>query len=183
MTPLAKDTLNARRVTVVTAGTTDASLPADLAPVADVRRVTIGSDHSGIAPEEGTRAVSARPRSGRVSMLARTQQIRSTIPTSRQRWPCQWRDVRRTRGSSSTAPGSDPRSPPTRSVASARRCVSTKRRPVFARAQRRERPGAGSVAAAWRRRRRSHRRRVARDGDARGALHQAPAEDSPAGRL
>jgi ribose 5-phosphate isomerase B len=48
VTPLAKDTLNARRVTVVTAGTTDASLPGDLAPVADVKRVTIGSDHSGI---------------------------------------------------------------------------------------------------------------------------------------
>jgi ribose 5-phosphate isomerase B len=48
VTPLAKDTLSARRVTVVGAGTTDASLPPDLAPVADVRRVTIGSDHSGI---------------------------------------------------------------------------------------------------------------------------------------
>lgn len=48
VTPLAKDTLSARRVTVVAAGTTDASLPADLAPVADVKRVTIGSDHSGI---------------------------------------------------------------------------------------------------------------------------------------
>jgi ribose 5-phosphate isomerase B len=49
VTPLAKDTLAARRVTVVPAGTSDASLPQDLAPVADVRRVTIGSDHSGIA--------------------------------------------------------------------------------------------------------------------------------------
>ena len=49
VTPLAKDTLAARRVTVVAAGLSDASLPSDLAPVADVRRVTIGSDHSGIA--------------------------------------------------------------------------------------------------------------------------------------
>jgi ribose 5-phosphate isomerase B len=48
VTPLAKDTLSARRVTVVSAGTTDASLPPDLAPVADVKRVTIGSDHSGV---------------------------------------------------------------------------------------------------------------------------------------
>jgi ribose 5-phosphate isomerase B len=48
VTPLAKDTLAARRVTVVRAGTTDASLPADLAPVADVRRVVIGSDHTGV---------------------------------------------------------------------------------------------------------------------------------------
>jgi ribose 5-phosphate isomerase B len=49
VTPLARDTLAARRVTVVAAGTVDPSLPADLAPVADVRRVTIGSDHSGVA--------------------------------------------------------------------------------------------------------------------------------------
>jgi ribose 5-phosphate isomerase B len=49
VTPLAKDTLAARRVTVVATGSTDPSLPVDLAPVADVRRVTIGSDHSGVA--------------------------------------------------------------------------------------------------------------------------------------
>jgi ribose 5-phosphate isomerase B len=49
VTPLAKDTLAARRVTVVPAGSADPSLPADLAPVADVRRVTIGNDHTGIA--------------------------------------------------------------------------------------------------------------------------------------
>ena len=48
VTPLAKDTLAERRVTVVPAGSTDAALPADLAPVADVRRVTIGNDHTGI---------------------------------------------------------------------------------------------------------------------------------------
>ena len=49
VTPLARDTLAARRVTVVPAGTVDATLPADLAPVADVRRVAIGSDHTGLA--------------------------------------------------------------------------------------------------------------------------------------
>jgi len=49
VTPLARDTLSARRITVVAAGASDAHLPADLAPVADVRRVTIGSDHSGVA--------------------------------------------------------------------------------------------------------------------------------------
>jgi ribose 5-phosphate isomerase B len=49
ITPLAKDTLAARRVTVVPAGSTDASLPADLAPAADIRRVAIGSDHTGLA--------------------------------------------------------------------------------------------------------------------------------------
>ena len=49
VTPLARDTLSARRITVVDAGSSDAQLPADLPPVADVRRVTIGSDHSGVA--------------------------------------------------------------------------------------------------------------------------------------
>jgi len=48
VTPLARDTLKARRVTVVPAGSTDASLPADLAPVADIRRVAIASDHTGV---------------------------------------------------------------------------------------------------------------------------------------
>ncbi len=49
VTPLARDTLAARRVTVVPAGTFDPMLPADLAPPADIRRLTIGSDHSGVA--------------------------------------------------------------------------------------------------------------------------------------
>ncbi len=49
VTPLARDTLSARRVTVVATGTSDPQLPADLVPVADVRRVVIGSDHSGVA--------------------------------------------------------------------------------------------------------------------------------------
>jgi ribose 5-phosphate isomerase B len=41
--------LSERRVTVVAAGSLDPTLPADLAPVADVRRVTIGCDHTGLA--------------------------------------------------------------------------------------------------------------------------------------
>jgi len=49
VTPLAWDTLRARRVTVVPAGTVDAALPPDLAPVEAVRRVVIGSDHTGLA--------------------------------------------------------------------------------------------------------------------------------------
>jgi len=49
VTPLAWDTLRDRRVTVVPAGTVDPTLPPDLAPVADIRRVAIGSDHSGVA--------------------------------------------------------------------------------------------------------------------------------------
>ena len=49
VTPLAQDTLRARRVTVVPAGSSDPFLPPDLAPVADVRRIAIGSDHTGLA--------------------------------------------------------------------------------------------------------------------------------------
>lgn len=49
VTPLAQDTLRERRVTVITAGALDPSLPADLAPVSPARRVAIGSDHTGLA--------------------------------------------------------------------------------------------------------------------------------------
>jgi ribose 5-phosphate isomerase B len=49
VTPLARDTLAERRVTVVPAGSVDPDLPADLGPVSPVRRVAIGSDHTGLA--------------------------------------------------------------------------------------------------------------------------------------
>jgi ribose 5-phosphate isomerase B len=49
VTPLAADTLRERRVTVVPAGSVDPALPADLGPVSPVRRVVIGSDHTGLA--------------------------------------------------------------------------------------------------------------------------------------
>jgi ribose 5-phosphate isomerase B len=48
VTPLAKDTLAARRITLVAPGALDSSLAANLVPTADIRRVTIGSDHSGL---------------------------------------------------------------------------------------------------------------------------------------
>ena len=49
VTPLARDTLASRRVTVIPAGSADPSLPGDLAPTADIRRVAIGCDHTGLA--------------------------------------------------------------------------------------------------------------------------------------
>ena len=49
VTPLARDTLAARRITVIAAGSADPALPPDLAPVAEVRRVAIGTDHTGVA--------------------------------------------------------------------------------------------------------------------------------------
>jgi ribose 5-phosphate isomerase B len=48
ITPLAQDTLRARHVTVVSDDSV-ASDEAGLAPVADVRRVTMASDHTGVA--------------------------------------------------------------------------------------------------------------------------------------
>lgn len=48
VTPLARDTLRARRVTVVAIGMSDPELPAGLAPAADARRVAIGADHTGV---------------------------------------------------------------------------------------------------------------------------------------
>ena len=48
VTPLAADTLKARRVTVVSEDTLDRS-DEGLAPVAEIRRIAIGSDHSGLS--------------------------------------------------------------------------------------------------------------------------------------
>jgi ribose 5-phosphate isomerase B len=48
VTPLARDTLQARRVTVVAAGSVEPDM-SGLAPAADVRRVAIASDHTGVA--------------------------------------------------------------------------------------------------------------------------------------
>jgi ribose 5-phosphate isomerase B len=53
VTPLAQDTLKARRITVVREGV-DVDL-ATLAPVADVRRVALGSDHTGVALKSAIR--------------------------------------------------------------------------------------------------------------------------------
>jgi ribose 5-phosphate isomerase B len=48
VTPLAADTLKARRVTVVSDDQLDRSQE-DLAPTSDIRRLAIGSDHTGLA--------------------------------------------------------------------------------------------------------------------------------------
>lgn len=48
ITPLARDTLAARRITVIPTGLADPSLPDDLAPVAEIKRVAIGCDHTGV---------------------------------------------------------------------------------------------------------------------------------------
>ena len=48
VTPLARDTLAARRVTVIADGASDPALAADLVPAAEIRRIAIASDHSGV---------------------------------------------------------------------------------------------------------------------------------------
>jgi ribose 5-phosphate isomerase B len=47
VTPLARDTLAARRISIVSAGATDPARSADLMPADDVRRIAIASDHTG----------------------------------------------------------------------------------------------------------------------------------------
>ena len=49
ITPLARDTLASRRVTVVAPGANGTAVGNDLVPTSDVRRVALGSDHSGVA--------------------------------------------------------------------------------------------------------------------------------------
>ena len=49
VTPLAWDTLRAKRITVVPAGSVDPALPSDLAPTATITRIAVGSDHTGVA--------------------------------------------------------------------------------------------------------------------------------------
>ena len=47
VTPLARDTLASRRITVIPAGSYDATLPEGLAPTSEIRRIAIASDHTG----------------------------------------------------------------------------------------------------------------------------------------
>src|SRR5688572_31923870 len=54
VTPLAADTLRARRITVLS-GVAEATLDG-LAPVADIKSIAIGSDHSGVALKARLRA-------------------------------------------------------------------------------------------------------------------------------
>jgi ribose 5-phosphate isomerase B len=58
VTPLAQDTLRERRVTVI--GAVADSQTASLAPVADIRRVVIGGDHTAIALRNHLRDVLRR---------------------------------------------------------------------------------------------------------------------------
>ncbi len=49
ITPLAQDTLRELRITVVRGGGVDEASARELAPVADIRSVIVGSDHTGVA--------------------------------------------------------------------------------------------------------------------------------------
>ena len=52
ITPLARDTLAARRVTVASSGSTDRASGTELVPVADIRRLAIGSDHTAVTMKD-----------------------------------------------------------------------------------------------------------------------------------
>ncbi len=49
VTPLARDTLASRRVTVIAEGSADVSRAGELVPTADIRRIAIGCDHTGVS--------------------------------------------------------------------------------------------------------------------------------------
>jgi ribose 5-phosphate isomerase B len=49
VTPLARETLAERRVTVVAAGSVDPAIPPDIGPAWPIARVAIGADHAGVA--------------------------------------------------------------------------------------------------------------------------------------
>ena len=124
----------ARRVTVVAAGTPRMrTLPADLAPVADVRRVAIGSDHSGVALKKAL-VQHLRGRGLAVTDVGTDgtepvdyPDIAAAVGAAR------WRARKPTPASSSTAPGLARPSRPTRSAAFAPRCAWTKRSARYSR--------------------------------------------------
>ena len=149
--------------------------PCGLAPAPDIRRIAIGSDHSGVALKAVLRD-ELRGRGLAVEMSAPKAPIRSTIRTSPPRSRGWSRAGKRTPASSSTAPGWDRRLPPTRSTGCARRCAPTGRW----RATR----ASTTAPTCWRSAQRSSppttRGRSSRRGwhaDARGALHPAARED------
>ncbi len=179
VTPLAWDTLRARRVTVVPAGTVDPALPADLAPVTPVARVAIGADHTGLALKaalvehlrQAGKAVTdhgtSTPDPVDYPDIAAAVGARRGAPRGRRRH----RDRRRGSGIGDRRQ-QDPRRP--------RRDVHhADARAVRARAQRRQRARARRDARVAGRGSRD-RRRLAVDADARGAV-PAPAAEDPRG--
>ena len=104
VTPLAQDTLRARRITVV-ARRRRRRTSAALAPAADIRTVAIAGDHTSLALKAAHRAAPARPRPRGARPRHRRPAIRWTIRTPPRPRPCRWRAAKPTPASSSTAPG------------------------------------------------------------------------------
>lgn len=117
VTPLAMDTLKERRVALVREGSHADADPdsAALAPVADIRTIALGSDHTGVALK------------ARILQHLRTQGRAVHDLGTDSSEPVDYPDVagavarqvarrgaKPTPGSSSTAPAWAPRSPPTR---------------------------------------------------------------------
>ena len=181
VTPLALDTLRERRVTVVRDGARWRRRAAGAG-----RRHPPGSPSAattrGIALQAGACATTCAAAGSRCRTSGPTRPTRSTIPTSPARWPAWWRAARPTPASSSTAPASARRSPPTRSTASARRCAPTATLARYAREHnganvlalgatlRQPAEAALAIVDTWR-----------HDADDRGALHPPAGEDSAPG--
>ena len=132
ITPLAQDTLKARRVSVVReSGDGD---EAALAPRADIRTVAIGGDHTSRRAESGDRGASARTRPGGPRPRHRQQRAGRLSGYGRRRRACRSRAAKPTPGIVDRRRG--PRLDDRReqdSRASARRCAPTETLARYAR--------------------------------------------------
>lgn len=115
VTPLARDTLRERRVTVLSE-ILDADM-ASLAPPAEIRRVALGSDHSGVTLKST------------ISGWLRGQGLAVEDVGTHGDTPVDYPDIAAevARLASSTAPGWARPSPRTRSMVCGRPCVSRRR--------------------------------------------------------
>ena len=181
VTPLARDTLAARRVTVVPVGVSDPHLPADLAPVADVRRVVIGSDHSGVALK---RTLIQHLRGRALSVIDVGTDSADPVDYPDIAAAVGLAVARKEADAGIVIDGAGIGSAIAANRIRGVRAAMCRRgdRPILARAQRRQCPRPGRSAPAGHRGGNTDRQSMAGDGDARGSLHQAPDEDPPAGR-
>ena len=178
VTPLAKDTLAERRVTVVAGRIADRRCAADdLAPTADIRRVAIGNDHTGIAMKTAIRVSTCgaghrRPRPWhRHDRSGGLSRHRGAVARTVARGEADAGIVIDGAGHRIRDRGQQDQRHPRRDV------HRRDDRALLARAQRRQRDDAGLDSAAGQRGRAPHRRHLDGTADARGALHPALAQD------
>ncbi len=175
VTPLAPDTLKARRITVVREGrrSTPSRWRSRRAPI---RTVAMAGDHTSLALKAAL-VHHLRSRGIAAHDLGTDSNEPVDYPDTAAAVAVRWRAARPTPASSSTAPGSARPSPPTRSTASAPPCALNRDAGALCpAAQRRERAGARLHAGHAGRGRRD-RGYVHRYADAGAALHPQAGED------